>query len=961
MNREGLDFRNLSMALVAVGILLVASIPAVGQVLTASVDGTVRDPTGALIPGVEITLTNTETNAARETVTNDSGLFVFPQVRRGLYRIATEMPGFSSALVEGVQVAVDTPATVDIVLELGTVNETIIVTAAVAQSVVNDINAEINTHLEREQIQDLPLNGRNVTQLALTQAGVTSAGSSARSASINGTRGTFNNFTLDGINNQDTLIRTDSLFGIIPVNESFIQEVNITTANSEVDAGLGVSQTQFVTRSGSNEFHGELFYYHRNDALNATGFFNNAAGVDKEKVRTHQFGGNIGGPIIGDKLFFFFDHERERDPGSASVVRTVLTDSARRGDYTYVRQDNDQLHTVNLFDLTGLTPDPAIDALVALTPMPNDTSVGNGRNTSGYRFNSPNQNTSNWVVLRGDYEINSRHSFSGIFHQFKFDLPNSVGNAIDAVFPGLPGAGQYSTRRLGSFTLRSQFSPTIANEARFGFQTSSPRFFTNETFPQGYRLDVSVFTNPVRDFLAQGRDTRNLDLMNNMTWVQGSRILKFGGSVRWTKADSFNDGGTVPTYGLGFGTGNEDPLVPLLFPGGIASGELSTASALLGTLGGFVDSADQTFNVTTPTSGFVDGASRTSILSQNFLNFYLGDTWLVTPSLTLSSGIRWEVHAVADETQGLALLPVGGIQSVLDPDAVVDFAGATNGRPFYNTDRNNFAPGIGLAWRVTDSTVLRGGYSINYVVDNNFTTVSNALRANDGLNQPVSTVGISGTVSGGGLVPLETPEFKIPRTALDGIQADPFAALYTIDPDLRTPYVQQWNVGLQHEIMQNTVVEVRYVGNHGVKLTRAIDLNQLLLPPDFVDDFRRAQSNLEANGHPAAGEPLQIFPRLGFGGFLQSGGVQNWIRNGEVGRYIGWMAGNREFFFAGQGGERFGASVPASFFYRNPNAFVGDYVGNVSFSKYNGLQVEFRRRFPRGFGGPVQLYLGARC
>ena len=958
MNREGLDFRNLSMALVAIGILLAASIPAVGQVLTASVDGTVRDPTGALIPGVAVTLTNTETNAARETLTNATGLYVFPQVTRGIYRLTAQLSGFSTTVIEDVQVAVDTPASVDIVLEVGTVNQTVTVTAAAVQSVLNDINAEINTHLEREQIQDLPLNGRNVTQLALTQAGVTSAGG-ARSAAINGTRGTFNNFTLDGINNQDTFIRTDSLFGIIPVNESFIEEVNITTANSEVDAGLGTSQTQFVTRSGSNQFHGELFYYHRNDALNATGFFNNAAGVDKAKVREHDFGGNLGGPIIGDKLFFFFNHEQQHNPGTSSVVRTVLTDSARSGNYTYVRQDNGELHTVNLFDLTGLSPDPVVRAVVDLTPLPNDESVGNQRNTSGFRFNSPNQNESGQYVFRGDYEINDRHSFTGTFHQFHFDLPNSVGNGIDAVFPGLPGAGQNSIRRLASFTLRSQFTPTIVNEGRIGFQASSPRFFTNETFPQGYRLDLSVFTNPIQDFLAQGRDSRNVDLMENMTWVHGSRILKFGGSARWTQVESFNDAGIVPTYSLGFGTGNPDPLVPLLFPGGIASGELGTAAGLLGTLGGFVDSADQSFNVTSPTSGFVDGATQARILTQNFLNFYVGDTWRITPNLTLSSGIRYELHSVPDETQGLALLPVGGIEAVLDPDAVVDFAGAANGRPFYNVDRNNFAPNIGLAWRVSDKTVLRGGYGINYVVDNNFTTVNNALRANDGLNQPASISGISGTLSGSGLVPIEPPEFKIPRTALDGITADPTAALYTIDPNVRTPYVQQWNVGLQREIMQNTVVELRYVGNHGVKLTRAVDINQLLLPPEFVEDFRRAQRNLEANGHPAAGEPLQVFPRLGFGGFLQSGGVQNWIRNGEIGQYIGgFVAPNREFFFAGQGGERFGATLPASYFYTNPNAFVGDFVGNNSFSKYNSLQFELRRRFQAGLSAQFNYTWG---
>ena len=198
-----------------------------------------------------------------------------------------------------------------------------------------------------------------MTQLALTQAGVTGPGF-ARSASINGNRGTFNNFTLDGINNQDTFIRTDSLFGVIPLQESFIEEINITTANSEVDAGLGASQTQFVTRSGSNTFRGEAFYYNRNDALNANTFFNNASGIEKEKVLIHQFGFNVGGPVVKDKLFFFFDYEWQRDPGSSSVVRSVLTNSARAGNFSYVRQDNGEVVTLDLLGLTGITIDPAI-------------------------------------------------------------------------------------------------------------------------------------------------------------------------------------------------------------------------------------------------------------------------------------------------------------------------------------------------------------------------------------------------------------------------------------------------------------------------------------------------------------------------------------------------------------------------------------------------------------------------
>ena len=216
----------------------------------------------------------------------------------------------------------------------------------------------------------------------LTQAGVTGP-SGARTASINGTRGTFNNFTLDGVNNQDTFIRTDALFGEIPLNESFIEEISITTGNADVDDGLGASQTHFVTRSGGNSFDTEVFVYHRNEAFNATNFFNKAAGLEKERLREHEFGFNVGGPIVRNKAFFFFNYEEERVPATASVVRTVLTDPARRGDFSYVRQDNGRLATVNLFDLSGIGPDPAMRSLVASTPGPNDSSVGDGRNTAG--------------------------------------------------------------------------------------------------------------------------------------------------------------------------------------------------------------------------------------------------------------------------------------------------------------------------------------------------------------------------------------------------------------------------------------------------------------------------------------------------------------------------------------------------------------------------------------------------
>ena len=744
------------------------------------------------------------------------------------------------------------------------------------------------------------------------------------------------------------------MFGEIPVKESFIEEISITTGNADVDDGLGASQTHFVTRSGANSFDTEVFVYHRNETLNATNFFNKAAGIDKERLREHEFGFNVGGPIVRNKTFFFFNYEEERQPSTASVVRTVLTDTARRGDFSYVRQDTGQVATVNLFNLSGIAPDTAMRSLVESTPAPNDSSVGDGRNTAGYRFNSPDKSDSRWLVFRGDYVVNPRHSLKGTFHRFTLDTPNSVFNDIDAVFPGQPGAGQGSRRTLASFGLTSSLGQSAVNEAHFGFQGYRAWFENNETFPDGYRLSIPVISNPVRNFLDQGRDARTLELSNNLTWVKGAHTLKVGGSARWTRANAYNDAGLLPTYALGFGPGNVDPLVPARFPGGISSDELSTASGLLATLGGVVDEVSQTFNVASKTSGFVDGATERRILSQNFVNLYVGDTWRVDPYTSLTFGLRWELHTelhtVPDETQGLVLLPVGGSEAVLDPNAVVDFAGATNGRPFFNSDRNNFAPNIGLARQLTDKIVVRGGYALNYVLDNNMTTVANAVSNNEGLSQTVALPGLSGAVSGGGLVPVEAPEFNVPRTARDGILADPQAALFTLDPGLRTPFVQQWNVGLQYQVLADTAVEVRYVGNRGTDLVRAIDLNQLLLPEAFVEDFRRAQRNFAANGDPRIGEALQIFPQLGLGGFLQSGGVQNWIRNGEIGQYIGgFLAPNRRFFFAGEGGERFGARLPIGFFYANPNAFVGDVVGNHAYSEYNALQFEVRKAWRAGF------------
>jgi hypothetical protein len=773
-------------------------------------------------------------------------------------------------------------------------------------------------------------------------------------------RGTFNNMTLDGINNQDAFIRTDAFFGTIPVRESFVEEFAVTTSNADQTSGYGSSQTQFVTRSGSNEFHGEVYYYHKNDAFNANEFFNNAAGEDKPKLRDHSYGGTIGGPIVKDKLFFFFGLEFQDVPSTLSVTRSVLTDNARRGLFSYLRQDTGEVAQVDLFDVTGVSPDSITSGLVNSTPLPNDPTAS-GLNSQSFRFNSDARTDQRWITSRVDYELSDAHTITGAFHNFNYDLPNDVYNGIGEVLPGMSGFGLTSKRYLASVAWLSTWSPNLTNELRGGLQRYEVEWAPNGP-TSDYILDFNtdLIDNPIQDAdSSQGRTPPVWELQDNVNWINGNHTFTFGGSYRYTKVDQFNAFGVPPTYTLDFGVGNPSPLTPEMFPGGVGSSDFSDAEEILYVLGGFVDSADQTFNATSNSSGFVPGAPQGSILKQNFLTFHGGDTWRVSPNVTLNYGLRWEWHGVPYEINNLALLPKEqSIQAVLDPNAIIDYAGPGVGRPFFKDDYNNFAPNVGLAWRYCDTWVFRAGYSLNYVVDNNMTVVNNALRGNDGLNSMNVLTGLSGTVSDG-LPAVPTPEFKVPRTARDNILLDTTSALYTIDPNLKVPYVHQWNVGIQKEIVRDLAFEARYVGNNGKQLTRAIDINQVKFPNEFVQDWQRARRNLVANGDPYTGEELTYIPNLGLSGYMFVGFVQNMLFNNEIGDYIGgFLAPNRTFFFAGEGGEGFGATVPISDFYTNPNAFVGDYAGNNAYSEYHGMQLELRRRFRSGFTGQVNYSWG---
>src|SRR5262245_3787729 len=529
------------------------------QKVSTEVKGIVKDTNEAIVPGVKITLIDTATRDEKSVTTKEDGTFVITDVRVGTYSVVAEGAGFKKLQVSNIEAHVDQTINLTLVLEAGAIAETVSVTASEAQSLIRTEDAKLSTTIDVKQVQDLPLNGRNPINLAGGMAGV-NTNTNTRQSVINGMRGSFSNITWDGIEINDNLVRTDALFGVNTPSVASVAEFSVTTQNAGPDDGLGIAQIKLTTPRGGASYHGEAYDYYRNDKFDANTFFNNATRLAKPALIQHQYGFNVGGPFalprFGEggpklaekgKLFFYFFYEYIDTTQDFTPNRTVLLAGARNGNFTYVRTDNGQLNTVNLLTLTGRAPDPKIQNLIALTPASNNSSIGDNRNTGGFRFNTPNGSTGRNIGFRIDYDISPKHRVEGVYSHFLSKLPNDVQlNNIGEQFPGLPGGGQESSRPRYALAWISSWTSNITNELRFGFSSSTPVFFNREQFSEGYRLvfDYGI-TNPIQNFLQQGRAPRNHDLLDNATWVQGNHVIKFGTSYRHINILNFNDGGIV--------------------------------------------------------------------------------------------------------------------------------------------------------------------------------------------------------------------------------------------------------------------------------------------------------------------------------------------------------------------------------------------------------------------------------
>jgi hypothetical protein len=977
---------------------------------TGRLVGTVSSPDG-LIAGATVTVTDNATGRERTVTTNEEGAFSVPQLEASTYTVVVSAAGFKGFTANEVKIDVGRDYTFNPTLEIGLINETVVVTAGA--DILNATSAELANTVSPKQIKELPINGRDPLALIQLQAGVASNGQT--NTSINGQRPSFTNITRDGINVQDQYIRENaSDFSPQRQTVDSISEFTVTTSNAGAELGYGASHVQQVTPRGQSEFHGNAYAYNRNSFFAANNFFNNAAGRDangneripRNRLNRNQFGGSISGPfpaprfgeggpsLIRGRSFFFANYEGFRQPVGSTRSRTILTPSARQGIFTYTRADNGQLQQVNLLDPvfnTGITSiDPTILArVINRLPTEGNAAGGDARNTTGFRFNQANDQTREQFTTRIDHDINGRHSIGGIFAITRGNTlrPDLDGGGFDPT----PIVSNRSDNELLVLTYRMTPGGSFTNEIRGGFFKSRVPFVRSEEAPSFFIGGLPT-SNPDATFLEQGRESNNYNFQDNAQYTRGNHSFRFGGVSQFVRVNSYAAFSTVPTYSLGTNAFTQITqaqfLNPALFPGGVPTAQRGTANSLLALYGGLISSASQSFNATA--EGFVPGAPTLNVLAFENIGLYFSDQWRVRPNLTLTLGVRYDLFTPVRDVNNSQLeptIPRGAdpVEALLNPVGTLNFVGTNTGTDAsYFTDWNNFAPNVSVAWSPNfrnkflggifpgdGRTVIRGGYNMAYVNDEYLRGALSGNEANPGLGSTTTLTNLRDRISALPTIPI--PALVVPRTFAQSqtLSSNNFSFIGGIDPNIKVPFTHQYNVGIQRELGWQTALEIRYVGGSSNNLTNQLDYNQIdIFRGGFFNDFQTARNNLLLSRQAvAAGRNVRISGAFNpaitgsqqfTGAFLQLGNAAPFGSQP--------IAGNP---FAQLGGLDLGGIIadldnqaPGQLAFRlisnrlngtaglrpNENGGTISLLENISRYNYNSLQVELRRRFAQGFG-----------
>ncbi len=946
-------------------LFLALGLPAAAQGTLGRVVGTVLDTSGGVLPGATVTITNTQTNQAQTTVTNEIGAFLFTALPVGTYTVNISLSGFKNADITDVKITVGQEYSLTAKLEIGAMAETVTVEAGV--SLVSTTTPEVSSTVMQKQVLDIPLANRDITNLIKLQPGVPGIATRSNTA-INGGRPTWTQVTLDGINIQDNFIRTNSLDFLPnrPTSDN-VSEIAITTSVSGADSAGGATSVRMVTPSGTNQFRGSVFEFNRDSKFAANSFFNNASNVPKPALSRHQFGGRVGGPVMQDKLFFFASYEGFRQTTQTAQNLTIPASADfYNGVYRYVALDG-SVQAVNVMGLSGLPVDSKLQSTIfSKLPAPsnvNNYDVGNSSatrllNTAGYRFNQTDLNNRDQYVFRLDYAARQNHKFEGVYSYFK---ETDDRTDLDFFSPDRPLVYTNSAAKRFALAYRWIGSSQFQTEIRGGGNLAPVQFLSDWDYAsQGVLYGSALgIINPVggngtaAGFMPQGRYTDTYQLGTNSSLQLGKHDMQMGGSWQRYRVNPYNYAGQFPTVTFGFSSAAPASVQmnSAQFPGGISATDLANARAMATYLGGVVSSVAQTFQVKDATSGYIAGIPSDEHYTLDNLAGYLQDNWRWKPNFTIRAGLKWEYYSPLREDKNLGFLPVINgrpfDQVMLDPATTVSFV---NG-DYYKKDLNNFGPTAGFAWDLTKDgkTAVRGGYSLTFVNEESVTAGRSAARGNAGLSTGVTLSNQYTTAASG--VPLPaTPAFLAVRTLADQMAVSATGILWGIDPNIQAPHVHQVSLGIQRELAWATAVEARYIGTFGRDIWRGTDYNQIMISPEFLADFNRARANGYAaqaaglafsplyNANVSGSQQLTLLPT--YGSLLTNSTATSRLQTNEV-------AGLADFFVTSR------AAGALATFMQNPGIYAAQGLSNGGFSDYNALQLELRRQYRNGFFGQL--------
>ena len=741
------SWRGLLKALSSLAAVSMLTISTLHAQNTSSLHGVISDAQGAVIPQALVALNSTSTGLSRQVVSDNTGTYEILQVVPGEYTLTVTKPGFAQSTREHVVLQVNTPATLNLQLEVGATGQTVEVAAET--SMVSTSDASIGNAFTEHSIRQLPLDTRNVVDLLSLQPGVTPTGE------VMGSRRDQNNITLDGVDVNDnenagisgpyqtqgsnangTQAPIAGFNSVLPIPLDSVQEFRVTVAGQGADEGRSSGgQVVLITKSGSNQLHGSAYEYNRNTVTAANSWFNNFSGVPITPLNRNQFGASLGGRIKKDRIFYFFNYERRIDASDAAVERDVPSQNLRQGILTFA-DTNGNTYTLGPAAIKAIDPlhigvNQAYLNILNQYPVGNNPSYGadGGLNFTGYRFNAPDDLDSRAYVGKLDFILDSAAkqtlSIRGTLSNSNQDQPTAL-----AQFPGQSASEILNNSKGIAATYTAILTPSLINNLTFGYTRQG---LTNSG------TSGDAFSLPPLDTLqnyaarANGRILPVNNIVDTLTWTKGKHTITTGLNFRVMTNNKFTYSQSYPSYGfanaLGVGLGEDiqtdltNYMVKQTGNANFALNDPFNDASALGILLGLVNNTQVTYQVGKGGTLLPQGAPDVRAFAMREYEGFVSDQWRASRELTLTFGLRYTNDRPPYEKNGLQVATtVGlnqyfgerdylgsiGVPSNAMPDSILTYAlnGPVNGKPsWWNPNDNNFGPRFALAFSPKD----RGG------------------------------------------------------------------------------------------------------------------------------------------------------------------------------------------------------------------------------------------------------------